>query len=226
MDMLADLRERIAGSLPDDYPAKLQAQRVLEESLNLKPAEDEPVAMQCYQTGIDDKALDWQCMALYESFGIQKTLTDRIARIRKEIKHHLQHGIKCNCLHMSWWLQSMLELVERHRDLTNWIEKHAGATFVCFSTDPSDLDSYGYPYDADGKRALAQCFYSKSFADGWLKQHEMVKASSFDDPTMWEYAPGYPGSYRHYVAFATKTDAEQFLLGCLSTPLKVWKNEV
>jgi hypothetical protein len=220
------LRERVA--LPDDYRAKMEARRAFEETLNPEPSTDDPIAMERYQTAIEDKSLGWKYLALYESFGIAKILSDRIARIRKEIKDDRRHGIECDRLHMSWWLHAMLELVERHEALTSWIEKHADQTIVCFSNDSTDLDSYGYGYGYvdNGEDGYGRCYMEtcKCLSEDYLKQHE-CKYSSFEDPTMWDYMAGFPGSERYYVAFENKADAERFLLQyCSVAPLRLWKD--
>ena len=88
----------------------------------------------------------------------------------------------------------MLKLVERHDALTRWIDAHRDDTIVCFSDDPTDLDSYLFlPWSEAAERIKPECKGNVSF---------------FDDPTMWEYAAGCPGSDRCYLAFDTKSDAE------------------
>jgi hypothetical protein len=206
--VMQDLREQTAIYSSDDYQAKMEARRAFEKTLNPDPAPDDPIAMERYQTAIEDKSLGWKYLALYESFGVPKTLSDRIARIRKEIKDDRKRAIEEGGIHKIWWLQSMLELVERHEALTNWVEKHEDETIVCFSNDPTDLDSYGYDYNhLDGGEEGYIKYCKQPEADS-LKQHE-CKTSAFDDPTMWDYAAECPGSDLTHPLISPPTETRQ-----------------
>jgi hypothetical protein len=172
----------------DNQGTSIMTEHIYDESDSDDDFEDEIEA--------EDKKLGWQAIAVYQGYGVPKTLSDRIARIRLEIKnlrdrrHHAE-------THKAWWLEYTLELVKRHDALTDWIEAHKNQTFVCFSDDTTDDGAFPYPYGPDAAAVKE-----------WCAEHDCDDdESDFDDLTMWEYAAQCPGSNRHYMAFKTSSDA-------------------
>jgi hypothetical protein len=230
-DLLAFLRakteNRSLALVDSDYFKAQQAQQAFEDSLNPEPSVDvedfDGVAMDRYLTGEEDKRLGWKYLALYESFGIAKTLADRIARLRKEIKDDRARGLASGDVHSQIYLSSMLELVQRHDALTNWVARHRDRTIICFSDDPSDLDAYGLGYcnTYDGRWGeMTKC---AAIVGATIEKHGYkVAFAEFEDATMWEYAGGILGSDRYYVAFKDK-EAEHFRLQ-ISPFLTLWKD--
>jgi hypothetical protein len=158
-----------------------------------------------------------------EKFSIARTLMDRITRIRKEITDTIERASDeiQKELRSASFLSYMLDLVDRHNDLTTWIEKNAKQTILCFGNDATDLDAYGagcYVLSADDDKGIVH--YGRLDQE-YMEYQCKSKLSCFDDPTMWDHCAEIDGSDRFYIAFETKEDADQFLTISQAT---LWKD--
>jgi hypothetical protein len=158
-----------------------------------------------------------------KKFSIAKTLMDRITRIRKEITDTIERASDeiQKELRSASFLSDTLDLVNRHNDLTGWIEKRKEQTILCFSNDATDLDAYGAGCDvlsADDDNGIVH--YGK-LDQQYTEYQCKSKLSCFDDPTMWDYCAEIDGSDRFYIAFETKEDADHFLAVSQAT---LWKD--
>lgn len=184
------------------------------------------------QTAIE-QSWGWTSIKLYESWSIQQTLIDRIARLREEIEKcfgwaiegyrdiaHDAHDPDHNnrfCRSIS----SVIALQNRHDKLCNWLwhQNRRNNTIICFSDDPSDLDSHGLGYWDKDINCMAKC---AEIVDGTIEHHQ-YKVDTFEDATLWEYAANCPGSERYYVAFKDKDEAERFRSE-INVMLPLWKD--